>query len=253
MTVWVLIGLAVGLVMGLTGAGAAMAAYPLLIHVAHFPLATCTVIALVVVVCGSGLNGWFQRKSCDLPLGALVSLFSIPGTLIASWLKPSLPAIGIKCLILLLCVASFTMIWRKPKKQPSAATSENKLKTSRTLKVAPLGASIGALVTLTGLGGGFLLVPSYIHFFGLTLTRAVATSLFTIFLTAAGSTLIQSQAIANVMEPLPLVLLIAGTFSSACIVRKVSRSLSPTKFERLQKWFFSFVVISAFISVLLAH
>ena len=89
-----------------------------------------------------------------------------------------------------------------------------------------LGALVGMLTVIMGVGGGFILVPAMIYLLGMSVSSVVGTSLFQIvFVTAATTVLhsVQSQTVDIVLAGL---LLVGGVLGAQLGVRAAQR-LSP--------------------------
>jgi uncharacterized membrane protein YfcA len=73
-------------------------------------------------------------------------------------------------------VVAVSMLWRKRRE-----ADETMYEPHKTPAVAA-GFGVGFMTGFLGVGGGFLIVPALVLFSGLTMRKAVGTSLFVIFL-----------------------------------------------------------------------
>ena len=73
-----------------------------------------------------------------------------------------------------------------------------------------LGAGIGFLAAIMGVGGGFIMVPALIYLLKVPTNVVVGTSLFQIIFVAAFTTIVQSTANQTVDIVLALVLMVGG-------------------------------------------
>jgi uncharacterized protein len=180
-----ILGLIIGLVMGLTGAGGALIAIPLFIEFLGMSLKDASVYSLIAVVIASAINLIDQRKSAHLKLGFSIFSFSILGSLASSPLKAKTPEILVIFLLIMISLYALYGIWFDRPAQTSHPRSAG-------LKLTALiGVILGALTTLTGLGGGVLMVPVFLKVYQLPQREAVATSLLAVGLTAMVSFIIQ--------------------------------------------------------------
>ena len=91
-----------------------------------------------------------------------------------------------------------------------------------------LGAVVGMLTVIMGVGGGFILVPAMIYLLGMSANAVVGTSLFQIvFVTAATTVLhsVESQAVDIVLAGL----LLAGGVVGAQLGVRAAQRLAPAK------------------------
>jgi hypothetical protein len=110
-----------------------------------------------------------------------------------------------------------------------------------------VGAAIGVLTGLLGIGGGVLLVPVLLGFFGLSHTKAAGTSLAIIFATSIVAVAKKGlSAVPKVSLPLTLILLIASVIGVQLGIYLVHR-VSGAGFRRL----FSYVLLATIILILI--
>jgi uncharacterized membrane protein YfcA len=93
-----------------------------------------------------------------------------------------------------------------------------------------LGAGVGMLTVLMGIGGGFIMVPAMIYVLGMQARAVVGTSLFQIIFVTAATTLLHATSSHTVDIVLALLLLLGGVAGAQLGVRAAQR-LSP---ERLR-------------------
>lgn len=206
------LGMITGLVLGLTGAGGAVLALPLLIYGLGWTLPQAAPVALLAVCASASLGtltAWRQRivrwRAALLMAGA--SLFTAPlGLYAASHL--SLPVLSLSFAVVLLVVA--WRLWQQASQQPDETrvgwahvqgaevtqrdvpcqvNPEGRLLWSPPCMRAIIasGAGGGFLAGLLGVGGGFVIVPALRKVTTLPMHGAVATSLMTIAITSAAT------------------------------------------------------------------
>ena len=200
-----LVGVVIGLVLGLTGAGGSLFAVPLLALLLGLPLVDATGVALGAVAV-SAVLGVIQRRGVGivwLPVSVVllggVSLAPV-GRWLAGYISSALLMSGFS--LLLLWVA--WRMWQEAEKNAVDGGSTAELRARQTdadlrAKPTPLlvlgywptpilwksmfaGALTGILSGLLGVGGGFVIVPILTLVVGLSMAQAVASSLLVISL-----------------------------------------------------------------------
>jgi uncharacterized membrane protein YfcA len=175
-------GLAIGLLLGVVGAGGSLLAVPVLVYVLGEPVKAATSESLLVVgvaalvgAVGYVRNGRVQVETA-LAFGAAGAAGSIGGTALNR-------LVGGRALLLafavLMLVAAVAMARRRPAPGSGATRS--------LVRIAPVGLGTGLLTGFFGVGGGFVIVPALVLLLGLPITRAVGTSLLVIALTSAAA------------------------------------------------------------------
>ncbi len=170
----------IGLVLGLLGSGGSILTVPILVYLADQPgkvaiaesLAIVGAIALVGAVsyARSGLVDWRSVVGFGLP--------GIVGTFGGSLLAARVPiAVQLVLFAVVMIAAAGALLKGRP--------GETDRVSRPAWLVALLGASVGVLTGLVGVGGGFLIVPALVLLVGLDMRRAVATSLAVIVLNSA--------------------------------------------------------------------
>lgn len=208
----ILLGMITGLVLGLTGAGGAVVAVPLLIYGLGWTLPEAAPVALLAV-CASATLGtltvWKQKivRWRAALLMAVTGLFTAPLGLYASH-HLSLPVLSLSFAVVLVVVA--WRLWHQASQRPDEtrvvwanvqgeAVSQREVPCQvnpdgRLLWSPPCmraimasGAGGGFLAGLLGVGGGFVIVPALRTVTTLPMHGAVATSLMTIAITSAST------------------------------------------------------------------
>jgi uncharacterized membrane protein YfcA len=201
-----LLGLIIGSVLGLTGAGGSVFAVPLLIYLLQqspqqaigISLGAVSLCALygVIIRIKSGYIQWLPA----IVFAAIGSLFSPLG----NWLNQFIPApillICFGVLVLLIALRMWQQAVKVPEhsrvvranKQLSADTPQAlcKMNQNQPFAIGPkcvAGISFAAVMTgllsgMFGVGGGFLIIPSLLFLTAINMVQAVATSLVIIAL-----------------------------------------------------------------------
>jgi uncharacterized membrane protein YfcA len=194
------IGLLIGAVLGLTGAGGSVLAVPLLLLLLKLDPASATGLALGVVAASSGygaIQRIRQQEVLWIPaalFGISGGLFAPPGRLLASYLPPVWLLGSFTLLSLVIATRMFMQSIQHPEQarvvraEAGDGAAEPLLcKLSETGRfdwrvrcMAGLvggGVITGLLSGLFGVGGGFLIVPFLNQLNGVSMRHAVATSL----------------------------------------------------------------------------
>lgn len=175
------IGLLLGLLLGLTGAGGSLVALPLLLSL-HLPLRDAIGVSLGAVAM-SALVGAIPRA-----LGGqvawrpvlLLAICGLPGNAAGQWLGRFVPETW---LIIAFCVLVLWSAWRMWR---GAGLPAKEVSRERPLMLVGIGVGVGLLSGLMGVGGGFLVVPALLWLTPLTLPHAMATSMAVIALVSGG-------------------------------------------------------------------
>lgn len=91
-----------------------------------------------------------------------------------------------------------------------------------------LGAVVGMLTVIMGIGGGFIMVPAMIYLLGMSASAVVGTSLFQIIFVTAATTLLHATSSKSVDIVLALLLLTGGVAGAQLGVR-AAQKLKPEK------------------------
>ena len=243
----IIIGSIIGIVIGLTGAGGALIAIPLFLHFLDMSLKEATVYSLLTVIIASLLNFFYQRKYSDYKLAMSIVLFSSVGSFLTNPLKSKMPEIYVALMLAAVSLYSLYSIW-KP-----TPTLAKKTTTPPIWLTGLIGLLLGALTTFTGLGGGVLMLPLLIGFYGFEQNKAVATSLLIIALSSLFSLAIQVYAGANFEFNRQLLGLVFGILISAIGIIFILKKLSPKVLIVIRKVVFTGVVATALLKIGIAH
>lgn len=217
-------GLAVGILSGMFGIGGGFILTPLLIMIGVPPaIAVGTGASQVVASSVSGALGHWSRGNVDVKLGLVLLGGGFFGTLIGVRLQQLLKSLGqldlaiaLAYVLILGVVGSLMLIegigtWRKTSsaKGPvrfrragqhswlQGLPLKTRFRRSKiymsALPPAFIGAFVGFLTALMGVGGGFIMVPALIYLLGVPTKVVVGTSVFQIVFVTALTTVLQSM------------------------------------------------------------
>ncbi len=174
MNLFALLGaVAIGLSLGLTGAGGSILTLPVLVYLADVPPQQAVGLSLLIVGTAALVGAWQRARKGEVHYKA-AGMFVISGMIGAAFgakLTPLIPpsALMISFAILMVVVA-VKMLW--PQKPGPTGSSE-----CRPLRCLLAGGGVGVLTGFLGVGGGFLLMPALAKFAKLPLRTATGTSL----------------------------------------------------------------------------
>lgn len=203
-SVWLapVLGVLVGLVLALTGAGGAIIAVPLLVFGLHLSLAQAGPVGLLAVAIAAAVGavlGWRMRvlryKAAAL-MAATGSVMSPLGLWLAQRV-PNRPLTALFALVLATVAARMLVqSWRERhgvtrkavsappcRLNPAVGRLQWNATCARALMLA--GAAAGFLSGLLGVGGGFILVPTLLAVSDLPMKAVVATSMGVLALVSA--------------------------------------------------------------------
>lgn len=210
------VGLLIGAVLGLVGAGGAIVAVPAFLFLFGFtPLAATT--ASLAVVAASALSGMVPRlraRQVDVRHGLLFWLLGIAGTFAGSQLADVVPPTVIVGGFALVMLGASVAMWQKSSGQPPATPHRRPW---WVLVLVAVG--IGLLTGLFGVGGGFLIVPALVLVFGFPFALAAGTSLLVIALNSVTALVFKAQAWSQIDWHVPLIVIVGGLIGSALAAR----------------------------------
>lgn len=251
------LGLAVGVVMALTGAGGGILAVPLLMFGAQLQLSQAAPVALLAVGISAALGAIIGLKQGIVRYRAAL-LMALFGMLLAPggvWLSDRLDNDWLSVLfaLILLFVAYRTFRQARAERagKPTAvreppcilgAETGRFVWTARCARVLGLsGATAGVLAGLLGVGGGFVMVPALKRYTALTMESIIATSLAVIALVSVSG--VASSVMAGSLDWNIALPFAAGALGGMLLGRLVS---SRIKGARLQQ---GFAIISALVAL----
>ena len=243
------LGIGIGFISGLFGIGGGFITSPLLILVGIPPtVAVGTTTVQVFASTSTGVISHFQKKNIDYQISFTMILGGIFGTLTGVLLLSSLKNIGLIdnylnaiYIVLLLGTALFILyetarinLIHKNKKFKLHQHSwihglpikikyrKSKLYIS-ILAPLSIGYLIGMLTGLTGIGGGFILIPCMIYLLGMKTISVIGTSLFNITVVAFISLFLQIYINQNIDFILAVFLIISSSIGAAIASRLIDR------------------------------
>lgn len=194
------LGIFVGLVMGLTGAGGGIIAAPLLVFFLNLAMVDASPIALIAVVCAASIGaiiGLYQhivRYRAAIVMALAGAGASPLGIGLAHHLNNRVLLILLSVMLFLVAyktIQSQTAEIKHPLERPTPCTlnpqtGQFQWRSRCTLFMIVTGALAGFLSGLLGVGGGFVIVPALQRMNQLPIRAVIGTSLAVIALISSG-------------------------------------------------------------------
>jgi uncharacterized membrane protein YfcA len=205
------LGILVGLLMGLTGAGGGILSVPLLVFALHLSVAQAAPIALsaIALAAGAGALLGLKHKILRYKAAGFMAIFGLLLSPVGLWLAQRVP--NSPLLILFSCTLfySSTNLYRQARKEilgiadtaskpppclldPSIGKLAWNIPCARALMFS--GGIAGFLSGLLGVGGGFVIVPALKRYTDLPVQSIVATSLGVLAIVSTGGAIFSAAA-----------------------------------------------------------
>lgn len=180
----VLVGLALGLVLGLLGGGGGILAVPLLVNVLGQSLDEASTTSLVVVAVGAAAALVPHARAgrvdwrAGITFGLVGSVGAVVGSRGALWLDDQIQLAMFIVLIVVAGVAMLRSAGRRARGELPVDDDRPQEASWPQLLVAATG--VGLVTGLFGVGGGFVAVPALVFALRMPMRRASATALVVI-------------------------------------------------------------------------
>jgi uncharacterized membrane protein YfcA len=202
-----LLGLAVGVLGTLIGAGGGFVLLPILLFL--YPRDSAAVLTAIslAVVCANASSGsiaYARLRRIDLRAGLVFAAAGLPGAVLGAWTTRYLerrlfdPMLG----VVLMIGAAIVALRPVPEADPECARPRRTLVEAdgtvheyapRTALGALLSVVVGFLSSLLGIGGGILHVPAMVYLLGFPPHVATATSHFVLALLSLSAVLVHAR------------------------------------------------------------
>jgi uncharacterized membrane protein YfcA len=237
----------VGILSGMFGVGGGFLMTPLLFFIGIPPaVAVATEANQIVASSFSGVLAHLRKKTVDLKMGTVLLLGGLVGAAIGVQVFKILKSMGQVELLVTLCYVVFlgmigSLMFAESLRAIRRARSASKTGGGRPaprrqhnwihglpmkvkfrtsglyISVIPpllVGALVGVLAAIMGVGGGFIMVPAMIYLLGMPTKVVVGTSLFQIIFVTAFTTLMHATTNYTVDMALAVLLLIGGVIGA---------------------------------------
>lgn len=233
----------VGFLSGMFGVGGGFLITPLLFFIGVPPaVAVATGANQVVASSISGVLAQLRRKGVDFQMGGVLLAGGILGSAVGVWVFRLMTAAGqvdlfiqlsyvffLGLIGLIMLRESLRSLWRA--RQPGAPVRRShvhywahklpfKMKFRASglyisiLPPALIGAVVGFLAAIMGVGGGFIMVPAMIYLLGMPTRVVIGTSLFQIIFVTAFTTIMHAVSSQTVDMLLALLLILGGVIGA---------------------------------------
>ncbi len=202
------IGVSIGGLLGLTGAGGSVFAVPLLILLMGLPASEAMGTALGAVACAAFYGVIHQRHRVLWSPGAILAVSGMIVAPLGKWVSLHVPELWLLVGFSMLAFIIAIRMWRQSFKDPVATRVTRgasvdvptepqamlcryspdgifHLQINCVTSLVIGGVIIGFVSGVFGVGGGFLIVPFLLFVSGMPMKTAVATSLFSIVLVSS--------------------------------------------------------------------
>ncbi|WP_435257697.1 sulfite exporter TauE/SafE family protein [Thioclava sp. FR2] len=269
------IGGIVGFLSGLFGVGGGFLITPLLFFIGIPPaIAVATGANQVVASSISGVLAQLKRKAVDLRMGLVLLIGGLIGSSSGVWVFAWLTAKGQVDLLVQLSYVFFlgfigiTMFLESARAILRSKKAGGPIRRAHThnwihglpfkmkfrasglyISVLPplgVGALVGFLAAIMGVGGGFIMVPAMIYLLGMPTKVVIGTSLFQIIFVTAFTTIMHAVT-ANTVDMMLAILLILGGVIGAQFGAMLSGRLKAEQLRIL----LSLLVISVSVKIAL--
>lgn len=259
----IVLGVLVGLILALTGAGGAIIAVPLLMFGFHWDVSQAAPVALLAVGSSAavgaflGLRDKIVRYRAALLMAGIGSVMTPAGLYVAHQLAPTPLTLIFAAVLVFVAQRMFRQAHQQlhgladPDAQQDAAACKLSVDTGRfhwsalcTRALSLAGAITGFLSGLLGVGGGFVIVPALRRSTDLPMNSVVATSLMVIALVSASAVL--SSLFAGRLDTAIAIPFALGAITAMLAGRQLASRLAG---PRLQQ---GFALVAGLVALVLA-
>lgn len=260
------LGGAAGVLAGLFGIGGGFLMTPMLIFMGVSPaVAVASSANQIIAASVSGFRGHWQRGNVDVKMGCYLLIGGVVGSVAGTWIFAQLKQVGqIDLLISLLyvfflggigaamAVESYRTINNKKRGIETKASTKTHwyddlpykvkfphsgMEVSAILPIS-IGLVSGIIVSIMGIGGGFLTIPAMVYILRMPTTLVVGTSLFQMIVITASVTFFHAY-YSQTVDIVLAVLLLLGSVVGAQFGTKLGYRLPAEKI----RWFLSLIVL----------
>jgi uncharacterized protein len=244
--IFIILGMggAVGFLSGMFGVGGGFLLTPLLIFYGIPPaVAVATQSNQITASSVSGVLVHLRRRNVDVKLGLLLTLGGVAGSMLGVWIFAVLQQLGQVDLIIalsyvillgtvggLMLAESVRALLRARMGQPVATRRPRhhtwvhglplKMRFKRSklfvsvIPIVAIGAGVGVLTAVMGVGGGFIMIPAMIYILRVPTNVVIGTSLLQILIVTAVVTVLHATTSQTVDAVLALLLMTGGVIGA---------------------------------------
>ncbi len=235
---WTIVGCASGIILSLAGTGGGVISIPIFMTFGGYDIKEATSYSLLALATGAALSWFVQRKNTIYPIAVVLIFFAGTVAFFTAPLKTLSPHWLVTVLLNVNCIFAIYSLWilQKPEDLGEDRPLSYRLKTSTIA-----GILTGLSSSMTGLGGGFVIIAWLTGITRLRFNHAIACSLLTIAVTAPISAWRQGK-IDLVMGE--WVALTGGILVTALIVQQLIKHISLPGLVLVRK-----ITLTAVISI----
>lgn len=223
----ILIGCVVGLLLGFLGGGGAIMIVPAMVYILHADEHVALATALIIVAVNAAIGGvlaWRDRRA-DMPtallFGASGMMTAYGGALISKHIPGSYLIVAFSILLLVIAL----MMYRG-----TMGTATESVPVIRPRwHIIVVGAVVGLVTGILGVGGGFVIVPAMVLLVGMPMRKAVGTSLLVITINSAASLLGHLD---TAFDWTLIALLLGGAIPAMTVANRFGGAIDQIKLRR---------------------
>lgn len=265
MIVCILLGLVVGTVMALTGAGGGILAVPLLVFGAHLGMTQAAPVGMLAIGMSAALGAvlGLRKKIVRYRAALLISAVGMVMSVVGVWLAARVDG---RWLAILFSMVLALVAWRGFRADAHAVSTDDgkprppcvrDVSSGRFIWTTPCaqvlalaGGVAGLLSGLLGVGGGFVMVPALRRYTDLRMDSVIATSLAVIALVSANGAV--SSLVAGRMDWSAAIPFCLGALAGMMAGRRVAGRLSEAFIQRAFAMMAGAVSLGMLVKILLA-
>jgi uncharacterized membrane protein YfcA len=236
LTLALVLGVAVGILLGLLGGGGSILAVPVLVYALGMDLSEAIPTSLLVigVASATGAIPKVRAKLVEWRLAAIFAATGIVGTLVGSALGRHLPEPAVMIgFAIVMIIAGARMLRSTDDVGTACKTGSSGIDWRRCApRSIPTGFGVGVLTGLFGVGGGFLIIPALVLLLGIEMSVAVGTSLVVIVANSAAGLIAQADGLGGNWA-------LTAVFAGAAIAGSLVAGKLSTRIDtdKLRTWF----------------
>lgn len=175
------LALLIGLSLGLLGGGGSIVTVPILVYAIGMEEKLAIALSLAIVGATSliGAFSHYKKGNVDFKVFLAFGPVAMLGTFLGAKLSVFFSGqVQLLMFAVIMILAAYFML--KGRQSVEADPSKQQFTTKRIALIAVEGIVVGIITGLVGVGGGFLIVPALVLLAGISMKRAVGTSLLII-------------------------------------------------------------------------
>ncbi|OZE79957.1 permease [Rhodococcoides fascians] len=230
------LGVAVGILLGLLGGGGSILAVPVLVYALGMDLSEAIPTSLLVigVASATGAIPKVRARLVEWRLAAIFAATGIVGTVVGSALGRHLPEAAVMIgFAIVMIIAGARMLRSADDVGTACKTGDSGIDWRRCApRSIPTGFGVGVLTGLFGVGGGFLIIPALVLLLGIEMGVAVGTSLVVIVANSAAGLIAQADGLGGNWA-------LTAAFAGATIAGSLVAGRLSTRIDtdKLRTWF----------------